>query len=142
MVITTRAKHVQINLSFVCISHILFNIMCHVCFGFIGVFHNFPLVEQELLSLPEHLSSSPVFSGVRVTRCLVFCVCFVDRCLAFGLFLLAIVLSVLLPFTDSDYPFGIIWPLCCLFFFDLRLLITPLVSFGHCVVCSTSIYGF
>jgi hypothetical protein len=26
-----------------------------------------PLVEQELLTLPEHLRSSPVFSGVRVT---------------------------------------------------------------------------
>ena len=55
-------------------------------------------------------------------------------------YLLAIVLSVLL-FTDSDYPFGIFWPLYCLFFFYLRILIIPLVSFGHCVVCS-SIYGF
>ena len=34
------------------------------------------------------------------------------------------------------------WPSCCLFFFDLRILITTLVSFGHCVVCSSSIYGF
>jgi hypothetical protein len=51
-------------------------------------------------------------------------------------YLLAIVLSV--RYTDSDYPFGIFWPLCCLF--DIRILITPLVSFGHCVVCS--IYGF
>ena len=56
---------------------------------------------QELLTLPDHLSSPPVFSGVRVTRCLVLCVCFVDRCLSF-----------------------------CTF------------SFGHCVVCSSSIYGF
>jgi hypothetical protein len=48
-------------------------------------------------------------------------------------YLLAIVLSVLW-FTSSDYPFGIFWPLCCLSF-DLRLLITSLVSFGHCVVC-------
>ena len=45
-----------------------------------------------------------------------------------------------LQFTASDYPFGILWPLCCLVF-NLRLLITPLVSCGHCVVCS-SIYGF
>ena len=30
-----------------------------------------PLVEQKLLTLPEHLSSPPVFSGVRVTRSLV-----------------------------------------------------------------------
>ncbi len=40
-------------------------------------------------------------SGVRVTRSLVLCVCFVDRCLSF-----------------------------CIF------------SFGHCVVCSSPIYGF
>ena len=60
-----------------------------------------PLVEQELLTLPEHLMSPPVFSGVRVTRSLDLCVSFVDRCLSF-----------------------------CTF------------SFGHCVVCSSSIYGF
>jgi hypothetical protein len=52
-----------------------------------------PLLEQELLILPEHLSSPP----------LVLCVCFVDSCLYF-------------------------WPLCCLFFYDLRILITPLIS--------------
>ena len=58
------------------------------------------LVEQKLLTLPEHLSSYPpfsgvrvsficmfcrslfVFSGVRVTRSLVLYVCFVDRCLS------------------------------------------------------------
>ena len=44
---------------------------------------------------------TPVFSGVRVTRSLVLCVCFVDRCLSF-----------------------------CTF------------TFGHCDVCSSSIYGF
>jgi hypothetical protein len=60
-----------------------------------------PLVEQELLTLVEHLSSPPLFSGVRVTRSLVLHVCFVDGCLSF-----------------------------CTF------------SFGHCVVCSSSIYGF
>jgi len=60
-----------------------------------------PLVEQQLLTLPEHLSSSLVFSGVRATRLLALCVRFIDRCLSF-----------------------------CSF------------SFGHCVVCSSSIYGF
>jgi hypothetical protein len=60
-----------------------------------------PLVEMELLTLPEHLGSLPVFSGVRVTRSLVLYVCFVDHCLSF-----------------------------CTF------------SFCHCVVCSSSIYGF
>jgi hypothetical protein len=99
------------------------------------------LVERELLPLPEHLNSSPVFSGVGVTRSLVFCVMFCRS------------LLVLLYF--------FFWSLCCLSF-DLRILITslwylvaivlsflrftdsdylPLVSFGHCVVCP-SIYGF
>jgi hypothetical protein len=57
-------------------------------------------------------------------------------------YLLAILLFVLLWFTSSDYSFGIFWPLYCLFFFDLLLLITPLVSFGHCIVCSSLIYCF
>jgi hypothetical protein len=39
-----------------------------------------PLVEQELPTLPEHLNSHPVFSGVRVARSLVLYVCFVNRC--------------------------------------------------------------
>jgi hypothetical protein len=56
-------------------------------------------------------------------------------------FFLTIVLSVLLRFTDSDYLFDIFWPLCCLFF-DLRILITPLVYCGHCVVFSSLIYRF
>ena len=61
-----------------------------------------PLVEQELLIFAGHLSSPPpIFSGVRITRSLVLCICFVDRCLSF-----------------------------CSF------------SFGHCVVCSSSTYGF
>jgi hypothetical protein len=61
------------------------------------------LVEQELLTLPVHLSSPPIFSGVRVTRSLVLCVCFVDRCLSFCAFSFGhcVVCS------DSDYPFGI-----------------------------------
>ena len=58
----------------------------------------------------------------------------------FVLFLLAIVLSVLLCYTDYDYLFGIFWPLCCLFFVK-RIMITSLISFGHCVVCSCSLYG-
>ena len=65
------------------------------------------LVEQEPLTLPEHRSSPPVFSGVSVTRSLVLCVVFCRS------------LFVLLFFFD--------WPLCCLFFLDIRILITPLV---------------
>ena len=58
------------------------------------------LVEQELLTLPEYPSSPSVFSGVRVTRSLVLCVMF---CRLFVFFF---------------------WPLCCLFFFDIPILIT------------------
>jgi hypothetical protein len=59
------------------------------------------LVEQELPTLLEHMSSPTGFSGVRVTRSLVLCVCLVYRCLSFYTFYLA-----------------------------------------HCVVCSSSLYGF
>ena len=52
-------------------------------------------------ALPEHLSSPPAISGIRVTRSLVLCICFIDCWLSF-------------------------WTL----------------SFGHCVVCSSSICGF
>ena len=40
-------------------------------------------VEQELPTIPEHLSPPQVFSGVRVTRSLVLYVCFIYRCLSF-----------------------------------------------------------
>jgi hypothetical protein len=61
-------------------------------------------VSQEIVTLPEHPSSPLVFM-VRVARSLAVCVIFYRS--LFVLFLL---------------------PLCCLSFFDLRLLITPLVS--------------
>ena len=67
-----------------------------------------PLVEQELPTLPEHFSSPKVFSVVHVTQSLVVCVYFVDS------------LLILLYF--------FFWSLCCQFFFDIRILITPLIS--------------
>ena len=54
------------------------------------------------------MSSSPVYSEVRVTRSIVLYVCFADRYLSF-----------------CTFSFG---PLYCLFFFDIRILIAPLVS--------------
>jgi hypothetical protein len=57
-------------------------------------------------------------------------------------YLVVIVMSVLPRFMTSDYPFGILWPLYCLSFLGLRLLITQLVSCGHCIVCPSSIYDF
>ena len=62
------------------------------------------IVEQELLTLLEYLSSIMVFSEVCVAQSLVLCVVFCQ--LLFVFFPLAIVLSVL-PFMASDYPFGI-----------------------------------
>ena len=50
----------------------------------IRVARRVPRVEQEVIFLPEHPSSSPVLSGVCVARSLVFCVCFVDHCLSFS----------------------------------------------------------
>ena len=64
------------------------------------------LVEEELLTRPKHLDTPSVISGVRATRCLVLCVMFCRS------------LFVLLSFL----------PLYCLSFFDIRILITPLVS--------------
>jgi hypothetical protein len=65
-------------------------------------------VEQELITLPEYLCSTPVFSGVRVARSLVFSVVFYEIVFCFFvLFLLAINLIVLSVhrFTASYYPF-------------------------------------
>jgi len=55
------------------------------------------LVEQELITNPEHISSHPVISGILVAQSLVFCVVFADHCLfiCFLSIILAIVLSVL-----------------------------------------------
>jgi hypothetical protein len=59
-----------------------------------------------ILKKPKLLTLREAHEFTRcVTRSLVLCVCFVDRCLSFVLFLFAIVLYVLLQYTDSDYPF-------------------------------------
>jgi hypothetical protein len=76
-------------------------------------------VQQELRTPLEHLRSSPVFSGVRV---LVFC---------------AILCRSLFVFLSY-----FIWPLYSVFFVDWLIRIAPTVSFGHCIVCSSSIYWF
>jgi hypothetical protein len=83
-----------------------------------------PLVEQELLTLSEHLISSPVCSGVRVIRSLVL----ICRSLFVRLSSSFWQLCCLVPlrFTDYDYPFGV---------FKLFLYIV-LWSF----VCSVSCY--
>ena len=91
--------------------------------------------QEQLLTLPEHLSSPPVFSGVPVTRSFVLYLCFkfVDVICPFVLFLLAIgiVLSVLLRYRDSDWPFGI---------FKLFLNINEeLLSFYHWKIAESNL---
>ena len=97
--------------------------MLYLLFTFTGVQHDFhirlcschwtvtqrvQLVEQELLTLPGHLSSPPVYSGARVAQSLAFCV-------VFGSSL----------FVSLTFSF---WSLYFLFFFDLQLLQIRLIS--------------
>ena len=95
-----------------------------------------PLVGQELLAYPEHLSSSPVFSGVRVTRSLVLCVCFVERpfvlfyvghCVVFPS--LIYVFWLLLWYLQALLSWFLVYfrPMYCISF-DLRHCITPFAS--------------
>ena len=65
------------------------------------------LVEQELPTLPENLSSSPVFVGFVLLDLLFYMYVLLIVVCPFVIFHLAIVLSVLLLYTDSDCPFGI-----------------------------------
>ena len=62
------------------------------------------LVEQELLNFPEHLSSTPGFSGVRVS-----------------------IFSFMCMFCRSLFVllYVFLWSLCCLFFFAIQIMNTP-----------------
>ena len=64
-----------------------------------------PLVEQELITFPEH-TSPPVFSGVCTAQSIVFGSVLLIIVCHICPFLLATVLSVP-QFTTSDYSFGI-----------------------------------
>ena len=87
------------------------------------------LISHDLncLPLPEHLSSPLVFSGVRVIRSLVLCVCFVDRSFVLLSFFFW-PLSCLFFFWPLSCLFFFFWTLSCLFFFYLWILNTSLVS--------------
>jgi hypothetical protein len=78
--------------------HSIYLSVAYICILNVGV-----VSKKKLNTFPEHLSSTPVF----VTRSLVLYVCFVDCCLSFCTFLLAIVLSVLLRYTYFVCPSGI-----------------------------------
>ena len=88
-----------------------------------------PLVEQELLTLPEQLISPPVFSGVRVIRSLVLYVCFVDRCLSFCTYYLYYICS------SSIYGFWLpLWYLQTLLGFRVaQSLVFRVVFYRYCL---------
>ena len=79
-------------------------LLTHCCLFIRAASRRVPLVEKELFITRSICVHTRVFSGVRVIRSLALHVCFVDRLYFF------------------------FWPLCCLFFFDKRILITPLAS--------------
>jgi hypothetical protein len=67
------------------------------------------LVEQELIVLPEYLSSSLFVSGVHVAQFFIFFYSFLSTIVfLFVFFLLTIALIALLRLTASDLPFGIV----------------------------------
>ena len=110
-----------------------------------------PLVEQELPTFQEHLSSSPIFSGVRVTRSLVFYVCFVDRCLlisnlSFGHCVVWTSSFGHCVVWTSSFGHCVVWTSsfghCVVCSSSFGHCVVCSSSFGHCVVCSSSIYGF
>ena len=82
-----------------------------------------------------------VFFDIRIlfTSLISFGHCAVCSSSIYGFWLLIWYLLLLL--LDGCLSF-VFWPLWCLFFFDIRILFTSLISFGHCAVCSSSIYGF
>jgi len=73
--------------------------------GLLIVTRRVPIVEQELLTLPEYLSLPSAVCGLRVATFLIFCVIFCCSLLiVFANFYISIVLSVVLKFKASDYP--------------------------------------
>jgi len=87
----------------------------------------------------------PHFSEVRVTRSLVLCVCFVDHCLGscYSIFSFMCmfcrslfsscysIFSFMCMFCRSLFAllYFFFWSIVCLFFFDIRILITPFLFY-------------
>ena len=125
-----------------------------------------PLVEQELLTFPDHQCSPPILSRVRVTRSLVLCVMFCRSLFVFSRVRVTRSLVLCVMFCRSLFVFSSVrvtrslvlcvmfcrslfvfltfffWPLCCLTFFDLRNMITPLVSSNSSCICISDWYFF
>ena len=89
------------------------------------------LVKQELPTLPEHMSSFPVLNKVRVARSLVFCVVF-----GRPLFVLLVWTLIVCPFCADIRCFSFLRG------HSLSVLSRCAASFGHCMVGTSSNYGF
>ena len=95
----------KLFLSYFCLNRIsVSNIVKQRCFG--RVTRRVQLVERELLTFPEHLSSFTSFTGVHVTQSSV-SLCSILWTTGCPSFLLIIVLSDILRFITFEYPFGI-----------------------------------
>ena len=108
----SREIHCQPCVIYIVPQHLFIKQLLNVFFltshNYLNLFNKYPTnyninIYIYIINMSFH---PPVFSRVRGTRSLVVCVCFVDRIC----------------------PYVLFWPQCCLFFFDLRILITPLVS--------------
>jgi hypothetical protein len=83
--------------------------MFHLSLGFVTrLTRRLSLVEQELPTLPEHLSSPPVFSRVRVTQSLIVYACCVDQCLSFCTFSVGLYVVCSSSIYEFWLPFGIL----------------------------------
>ena len=137
-------------------------IHCIVCYSFV---YDFSLPLQYLLFIVLFVillltASRCLFSIFQSLYCMLFfCLrllvaslvsfshCIVCYSLVYGFslplqYLLFIVLFVILQFTASRCLFCIFYSLYCMLFFSLRLLVASLVSFIHCIVCYSFVYGF
>ena len=90
-----------------------------------------PLLEQELLTLPEHLSSPPIFGAVCVAQFLVFCVVLGELLLDF--FILVILLSVFIDFCWVWLTLLVLYTSC--FFYSLRIILLVGESLNSRIVC-------
>ena len=98
--------------------------------GFVTiVIWRIPLLEQELLTLPEYLGLPALFSTVHVSRTLVFCVVFCR-----SLFVLLFLFNHCVVCTTW-------WTMLLHLLISVSCFVDPFVFFGHCIVCCSVIYG-
>ena len=145
--------HFWLSIVFVLISNALW-VFCYLwttltVLNSFNVFfsHNIPIthkfqVEQELLTLPEHLSSPSLFSGVHVPWSLVFCVVFWRLLFVFSPFSFGHYVPYPSLIRDSYYPFVIFRLLAIVFsiLLWLEIFITPLLSSDFWPLCSLSFF--